>query len=192
MNQFSGNEFEGTSISQLLNNQDNTQPPLNPNFMVQNPPFYNPHVINNQNNNMNNIQDLVNNINNNNNYDNSNRSSNNNYESDLDFIVPKKKIKRKSVNLKKKTRKSKKINNNTKINSKYFGLFNIKLTKDTKELLLIIFIYVLMSSSFVKKTIGQYISLINPNEFGKYSYISIILYGLILGVIFILLKKLIL
>lgn len=192
MNQFSGTEFEGTSISQLLNNQNNNnQPPLNPNFMVQNPPFYNPHVVTSQNNNMNNIQDLVNNINNNlhNNYNHDDRSLNNysvESELDLDFIPPKKKS-RKKVSKKKSNKKIKQ-----KTDSKYYGLFDIKLTKDTKELLLIIFIYVLMSSSFVKKTMGQYISIINPNEFGKYSYISIILYGLILGVIFILLKKLIL
>jgi fructose-specific phosphotransferase system IIC component len=48
----------------------------------------------------------------------------------------------------------------------------------------------ILSLGFVKKTVGGYISYINPNETGKYSFIGILIYGFLLAVLFIAFKKL--
>ena len=59
-----------------------------------------------------------------------------------------------------------------------------------KEPLLIIIIYVIFSQSFVRKTIGQYITQINPNESGSVSIVGYIIYGAILALVFMVFKKL--
>ena len=50
-------------------------------------------------------------------------------------------------------------------------------------------IYFIFSLGFVKKTIGSYIKYINPDVDGNVSFIGIIIYGLILGIIFILTRN---
>lgn len=58
-----------------------------------------------------------------------------------------------------------------------------------KECLLLLIIYIILSQSFVKKTVGKYISYINSNSDGSHSIIGIIIYGTILALIFILFRK---
>ena len=60
-----------------------------------------------------------------------------------------------------------------------------------KEPLLIIIIYVIMSQGFVRKSIGSYISYINPNQDGYVSLIGYITYGTILALLFMFFKKII-
>ena len=76
----------------------------------------------------------------------------------------------------------------------YIAIYNIgkHMTKDTKELLLIIAIYSILSMGFVKKTIGGYITYINPNETGKYSFVGVLIYGFLLALLFIVFRKLLL
>ena len=50
-------------------------------------------------------------------------------------------------------------------------------------------LYMILSLSFVKKTIGNYVSYINPDESGKVKFFGIFIYGLVLAVLFIGLKK---
>lgn len=68
--------------------------------------------------------------------------------------------------------------------TKYF--YHIKRTG--YELLLIVFIYVLLSQNFMRTMIGKYISYINPDENGNIPFLGFIIYGLILGVLFIFFK----
>ena len=58
-----------------------------------------------------------------------------------------------------------------------------------KECLLLLIIYIILSQSFVKKSVGKYISYINSNSDGSHSIIGIIIYGTILTLLFILFRK---
>lgn len=58
-----------------------------------------------------------------------------------------------------------------------------------KEPLLIVVIYVILSQGFVKKSIGNYISYINPTQEGYVSLIGYIIYGSILALLFMFFKK---
>ncbi len=50
-------------------------------------------------------------------------------------------------------------------------------------------LYMILSLGFVKKTVGNYVSYINPDEHGKVGLFGIFIYGLLLAVLFIGLKK---
>jgi len=58
-----------------------------------------------------------------------------------------------------------------------------------KEPLLLIIIYVILSQNFVRRTIGNYVSYINPREDGNVPLVGYILYGVILAVAFVFFKK---
>lgn len=61
-----------------------------------------------------------------------------------------------------------------------------------KELLLFVAVYCFLSIGMVKNTIGTYIKYIQPGSDGNVGIIGIILYGLLVGASFILLRKLLL
>lgn len=58
-----------------------------------------------------------------------------------------------------------------------------------KEVALLVFIYVILSQNFVRKTVGGYVSYINPRDDGSVSIIGYLIYGLILALIFVFLKN---
>jgi hypothetical protein len=58
-----------------------------------------------------------------------------------------------------------------------------------KELTLFVFLYYIMSTGFVKKILGGYIKYINPTHDGDVSFIGIIIYGTLLGSLFLLSKQ---
>ena len=60
-----------------------------------------------------------------------------------------------------------------------------------KELIIFMLLYYVFSIGQIKKTLGGYIRFINPNSDGDVSFIGIILYGLILGTLFIFIRNLI-
>ena len=60
-----------------------------------------------------------------------------------------------------------------------------------KEPLLLILIYVIMSQGFVKKSIGNYISYVNPSDSGYISLIGYLIYGTILTILFLFFRKII-
>ncbi len=195
MNQYSGSNFEGTPISQLVGNNEynnfGTMPPISP---PQNNFFQQPSRD---------IRNMVNNINHQ--IENDYNTIRDNITFDLSSIESKKPYLKKkdesSVSSekkhKKKHKKTKKIDDTTEEetddSSDYITLYNFgkHLNNDTKELLLIIAIYSILSLGFVKKTVGGYITYINPTETGKYSFIGILIYGFLLAILFIALKKMI-
>jgi hypothetical protein len=58
-----------------------------------------------------------------------------------------------------------------------------------KEPVLIIIIYVILSQGFVRKSIGNYISYINPTQDGYVSLMGYVIYGSILALLFMFFKK---
>jgi len=74
------------------------------------------------------------------------------------------------------------MDNNKKIDDK-------SILDHLKEPLLLVIIYVILSQNFVRRTIGNYISYINPKEDGNVPFVGYILYGVILTVAFVFFKK---
>jgi hypothetical protein len=68
------------------------------------------------------------------------------------------------------------------------SFFNFTIPEMVKDPILIWVIYMLMSQNFFKKMIGKYITQINPNEEGVVSFTGIAVYGLIMVVLFTLIK----
>ena len=77
---------------------------------------------------------------------------------------------------------------------------NIKLIKTKKntnyksyllDFTLIIIIYVLLSQNPVKIFTGKYIKFVNPNSDGTISLSGLLIYGIMIAVLFVLIKKLI-
>ena len=60
--------------------------------------------------------------------------------------------------------------------------------KDIKEIILIVTIYFILSTEYIKSQIGKYVKYINPDNEGNVSFIGVLIYGLLLGVIFIMTK----
>lgn len=60
----------------------------------------------------------------------------------------------------------------------------------TREMILILILYILMSLGFIKNAIGSYIKYINPASDGNVPISGVIIYGLILSSLFILFRKL--
>ena len=58
----------------------------------------------------------------------------------------------------------------------------------TREPILLVIIYYLMSQQFFKNYIGQYINRINQDSSGKVSNTGVIMYGMLLATIFAVLK----
>ncbi len=113
---------------------------------------------------------------------------------ETDSEKEKKKKKSKKLKKRKKEKKDDEKEEMTDENSDYIAFYNFgkHLNKDTKELLLLVFLYCFMSLGFVKKTVGGYITYLNPNETGKYQYLGILIYGFLLAILFISLKKVLL
>lgn len=59
-----------------------------------------------------------------------------------------------------------------------------------KEIALFLVIYLIMSMGTTKRTIGNYIDYINPDENGDVSFLGLLIYGLILIVIYMICKYL--
>lgn len=58
-----------------------------------------------------------------------------------------------------------------------------------KEFVLIVIIYLILSSEIVRKAIGNYIREINPDVTGNVSWLGILIYGIVLATLFIILKR---
>ena len=65
-----------------------------------------------------------------------------------------------------------------------------KFLEHLKEPALLLTIYLIMSQEQVKNIIGKYVTYINPKEDGSVTFVGVIVYGLILVILFITLKKL--
>lgn len=59
-----------------------------------------------------------------------------------------------------------------------------------KEIIILTILYYILSMGIVKKSIGDYITYINPDQDGNVSFIGIIIYGLLLATIFIVVRSL--
>ena len=57
-----------------------------------------------------------------------------------------------------------------------------------KEVLLLIFVYILFSQGFIKKLIGNHISYVNQNTEGNVPFIGVVIYGSILAIFYIIFK----
>ncbi len=220
-NQFSGSNFEGTPISQLMNDNGmmgmttsdfgnfppvtNPQGPPNqpsPNMLFQQPSRDIRNMVHNINNR---IENDVNNIRDNVSFDLSNHSMDSSDSSSkkkfIKYMKNKHDIDEKKKKLKKlKKKKMKEIESKDNEDededeekSDYIAFYNIgkHFNKETKELLLLVLIYCILSMGFIKKSVGGYISYINPDETGKYSYVGVIIYGILLAILFISFRKII-
>ncbi len=201
MNQYSGADFDGTPITQLINdNQQANQHSNQQNMFFQNPSNDIRNLVQNINTK---IVDDYSNLQDNISFDLSNKSvestkkklnrlpkQDDDTTDESSFEKLKKKLKKKNKKRREK-KKLEEIDEDTNESNDYISIYNIgkHLNKDTKELLLITFIYCILSTGFAKKTIGNYISYVNPNETGKYSFVGIILYGFILAISYIIIKK---
>lgn len=67
------------------------------------------------------------------------------------------------------------------------GILNIP--KWLREPLLILVIYLILSQTIVKDTIGKYIKQINPGTDGSVSFVGVLIYGIILAVLYVIIKK---
>jgi len=72
-------------------------------------------------------------------------------------------------------------NDNSTIPTLFISMF--------KEAILIILIYVILSQGFIKRTLGLYITQINPVD-GSIPFIGYIIYGTLLAILFIIAKQL--
>ena len=70
------------------------------------------------------------------------------------------------------------------------SFFNFSIPEMVKDPILIWVIFMLMSQNFFKKLIGKYITQINPNDEGVVSFTGVAVYGLILVVLYTLIKLL--
>lgn len=86
----------------------------------------------------------------------------------------------------KKNKKNKRKGSDTELH-KYN--VNVYINEDIKQVIIIIMLYMILSLGFVKKTVGNYVSYINPDEHGKVGLFGVFIYGLLLAVLFIGLKK---
>ena len=68
--------------------------------------------------------------------------------------------------------------------------FNFSIPNWLKEFAIILIIYIVLSQKFIQDFIGKYIKYINPRDDGTVSFIGIVIYGIILAVLYILIKKL--
>ncbi len=215
--QFSGAAFEGTPISQLMgdnsnqfNNSNNFPSQMN-RPQMNNMNMQRPNIMFQQQQPSMNIRNLVNDINQG--LINDSEAIMDNVSFDLrsresdkkKFIKKIKKMeeestttdseeekrKKKSKKSKKRKEKNKQKEESTDDNSDYIAFYNFgkHLSKDTKEVLLLLFLYCLLSLGFIKRTVGGYISYLNPTETGKYQYVGVIIYGFLLSILFISLKK---
>lgn len=67
-----------------------------------------------------------------------------------------------------------------------------RIPNTVKELVLFVTLYYIMSSGTIKKTLGTYIKYINPNSEGDVSFVGILIYGMLLGSMFLALRKFVL
>ncbi|AYV78756.1 MAG: hypothetical protein Edafosvirus30_7 [Edafosvirus sp.] len=67
-----------------------------------------------------------------------------------------------------------------------------KIPQILQEPLIILVLYVILSQSFVKNKIGEYIKQINPGPDCNVSFVGIVIYGIILAVLYVIFKKLLL
>jgi len=80
------------------------------------------------------------------------------------------------------------LHNKKKKNKSQSTTYMDKIPKILQEPLIILILYVILSQSFVKNKIGEYIKQINPGPDGQVSLVGIIIYGLILAILFAIFK----
>jgi hypothetical protein len=61
-----------------------------------------------------------------------------------------------------------------------------------REPLIILVLFILLSEAFVQENIGKYIPQVNPCSEGKVSRVGVVIYGLVLVILYMILKKLLL
>jgi hypothetical protein len=99
-------------------------------------------------------------------------------------ILPKKKNKNSKENFKKSIETMINTNNTSTIVSWFFDeCFNVK------DFILLFSIYFILSQDMIKDFFGKYFTSLNPNNDGTVDVKGVIIYGLILTVLFMVLKK---
>lgn len=61
-----------------------------------------------------------------------------------------------------------------------------------REPLIILVLFILLSEAFVQENIGKYIPQVNPCSEGKVSRVGVVIYGIVLVILYMILKKLLL
>jgi hypothetical protein len=85
------------------------------------------------------------------------------------------------------TTKPVKINKEVENNKKFFQEF-FKTYVNIKEFFILLILYIVLSTAYVKNFFGSYIDCLNTNDDDEVSIGGIIAYGIILSVLFIILK----
>ena len=80
------------------------------------------------------------------------------------------------------------FNNSAPIKQKTNNIIKFYLTKYLIPLILFLILYIIFSLDFIKNTVGNIISIINPDDEGYVSIIGCAIYGLIIGFIFVLIN----
>ena len=60
-----------------------------------------------------------------------------------------------------------------------------------KDILIILVIYVILSQNTVKTFVGKYINSINPGSDGTVSFLGIVIYGTLLAVLYVIIRKIV-
>jgi len=96
-----------------------------------------------------------------------------------------------NINENKKHKNKKQKKNKKNKNSKNKSEKNViyKMPEIIKEPLIILILFVILSQTIVRKLIGEYLPYINPDGSGKVSFVGIVIYGLILSIGFVIVKK---
>ena len=160
-----GGNMEGTPITQLLNNVENIPKRVS--------------------NNVNDIKYIVNKLNQEDKLEKEQKKRkyvNKDTETDTDeVIIPEKKKNKKDNKKNTKTKKSKDSDELTESN-------NFKIPELIKDAGLIWIIYLVLSINLVKNFIANYMTVLNPNEEGVVSFKGVATYGLLLALLFLVIK----
>jgi magnesium-transporting ATPase (P-type) len=89
-----------------------------------------------------------------------------------------------------KSKHSKNKDKKTEKNDAKKETFMSKIPEILREPLIIVFIYIILSTNIVKKTLSSYIPQIRPTTDGNILFVGIFVYALIMAICFIVIKKL--
>lgn len=135
------------------------------------------------------------------NFDMSNIKNNNKFNNEFDNYKYQQELQnnlKKELNdeiLIKKTKflkKKKNIKNNKKIKNDKKNNYNFGIIENVKEILLLTFIYYILSTEPIRNIFTFFIKITNMDSNGNISYLGIIIYGLIIATIFVALRNIIL
>lgn len=70
-----------------------------------------------------------------------------------------------------------------------FQLFGDSIPAYVKDATVILVLYIILSQAVVRDSFGKFIPQLNPDSEGKYSFSGVLIYGIILAVLFVLVRK---